>query len=109
MVAVEYFLRRLDVAALIGRLIPRHCQHRFDIVLNHAVFLRMCGHCRHPVKLLVQLFADLIGERPFVHAVSVLVRLLCAGLKIAQLLADYLQLLAQNVIALIFVKVVAQL
>ncbi len=99
MVGVEHLPRRGRVEPLLGALGPRHGHEPVEVGADHRALARLLAHGLEPPDLLLGLLAHGLGHARLLDLLAVLLR--HRGVVVAQLLADRLHLLAQEVVALL--------
>ena len=98
-VGVEHLARDLRVEALLGRLPPRHGQQPVEVGADHRRLAARVAHAVEPVELALCLLAHLVGHLSLGDLRPILVD--DRSFVLAELLADRLELLAQEVLALL--------
>ena len=98
-VGVEHRTRGDGVEDLIGGLAPRHRDQPVEVGPDHARLARLLAHPLEAAELLQGLLLDGVGHQGLFDLRPVLVGDRC--LVVAELLADRLHLLAQEVLALL--------
>ena len=98
-VGVEHLARVGGVEALLGALAPRHGDQPVEVVADHLRLARLLAHALEAAQLALGLLAHLVGHAGLVDLAAVLVD--DRAVVLAQLLADRLHLLAQEVLALL--------
>ena len=98
-VGVEHRARRDRVEVLLGALAPRHRDQPVEVGADHARLARLLAHPLEAGELLERLLLDLLGHLGVLDLRAVLVG--DRRLVLAELLADRVHLLAQEVLALL--------
>ena len=98
-VGVEDLAGDLRVEPLVRRLTPGHGQEPVEVGADHRRLARGIAHALEPVELALRLLAHLVGHARFPDLRPVLVD--HRALVLAELLADRLELLAQEVLPLL--------
>ena len=99
-VLVEDLLGALEIAALLGLLLPGHGDEPVEIVPGHGRLGRHRGHRLEPLQLLDGLFLDLLGHLRVLDLLLQLLDLVALLVLAAQLLLDRLHLLVEVVLLL---------
>ena len=102
MVAVEDGLRLGKVEPLLALFVPRQVEHRVQIGAHHALLRARAAQLGKSVHFLDELVLALLRQVQREHALAVALRLRC-GILLAQLGLDDLDLLAQVILALVFI------
>ena len=98
-VGVEDLARELRVEPLVGRRAPRHREQPVEVRADHRRLAGGVAHPLQPAELALSLLAHLVGHVGFFDLRAVLVD--DRGLVLSELLADRVELLAQEVLALL--------
>ena len=98
-VLVQDLARVLRVEALLGALAPRHREQPVEVVADHRRLGRLVAHALEPRELAVGLDLDVLGHLGLGDLLPVLLD--DRSLVLAQLLADRVELAAQDVLALL--------
>ena len=98
-VRVEDLARVLRIESLLRALAPRHADQPVQVRADHAGLARLLADALEPTELLLGLLADGIGHPGLLDLRAVLLD--DRGVVLAELLADRLHLLAQEVLALL--------
>ena len=103
-VLIQNFARGAHVAALLRAGVPRQLQRHIQIIPDDGGLRRAEGLLHQALQFLVEFFSDLLRKRQLFDFLAVFVefRLVVA---LAQLIADDLHLLAQEIVALTLVDV----
>ena len=99
MVGVEHLARGRRVEPLVRAVAPRHRQQPVEVGADHRRLAAGLAHALEPAELALGLLADVVGHLRLVDLRLVLLD--HRGVVLAQLLADRLHLLAQEVLALL--------
>ena len=98
-VGVEHLTRVLRVEPLLGALAPRDGEEPVEVVADDARLGRLVAHAIEPRELLLGLLADVLGHVRLGDLRAVLLD--DRALVLAELLADGVELAAQDVLALL--------
>jgi hypothetical protein len=98
-VGVEDLARDLGVEPLVGLRAPRHGEQPVEVGADHRGLARGVAHALEPAELTLRLPADLVGHLRLFDLLAVLID--DRALVLAELLADRLHLLTQEVLALL--------
>ena len=98
-VGVEHLARRDRVEPLVGALAPGDAEQPVEVGADHRRLAARLAHPLEPPELALGLLADGVGHRRLLDLRPVLVD--DRGVVLAELLADRLHLLAQEVLALL--------
>ncbi len=99
MVGVEHLTRAHGVEVLVGALGPRHGDQPVEVGADHRGLAALLAHALEAVELALGLLANGLGHARFLDLGAVLVD--HRSVVVAELLADRLHLLAQEVVALL--------
>ena len=99
MVCVENLARVHGIEALLGALGPRHGDQPVEVGADHRRLAALLADALQPAQLTLGLLAHVLGHPGFLDLGAVLVKHRCVV--VAELLADRLHLLAQEVLALL--------
>src|SRR5213596_857679 len=98
-VAVEDLARVYGIEALLGALPPRHRKEPVEVGADHRGLAALVAHALEPTGFALGLLANLVGEIRLGDLRAVVLG--DRALVLAQFLANRLQLLAQDVLALL--------
>ena len=98
-VGVQHLTRVHRVEALVGALLPRHGDQPVEVGADHRALARLLAHALEAGQLALGLLAHVVRHAGFLDLRAVLVD--DRGVVLAELLADRLHLLAQEVLALL--------
>ena len=101
-IGVEHFACRNRIEVLLGALAPGDRDQPVQVCADHARLARLLAHPLKAPELLQRLLVDLLGHRGGLDLGAVLLR--DRALVLAELLADRLHLLAQEVLALLVLR-----
>ena len=99
MVGVEHLARVLGIQTLLGALAPRDGEQPIEVVADHARLGRLVAHAVEPRELLLGLLEHVLGHLGLCDLPPVLLD--DRALVFAELLADRVELAAQDVLALL--------
>ena len=99
MVGVEHLTRVHGVEPLVRALGPRHGDQPVEVRADHRGLAALLAHALEPAELALGLLADVLGHAGLLDLGAVLVD--DRSVVVAELLADRLHLLAQEVLALL--------
>ena len=102
-VGVQHLARVHRVEPLLGALAPRHGQQPVEVVADHGRLGRLVAHALEPGELALGLLEDVLGHLGLGDLRAVLLD--DRRLVLAQLLADGVELPAQDVLALLLLDV----
>ena len=98
-VGVEHLAGVLRIEPLLGALAPRHREQPVEVVADHARLGRLVAHALEPRELLLGLLEHVLGHLGFGDLRAVLLD--DRAFVLAELLADRVELAAQDVLALL--------
>src|SRR3954452_10430797 len=103
-VVVEHLARVLEVEVVFSRRLPRQRRDPLEVRPDDAVLGRLGRQRLEPLELAVDLPAHVVRQRNRVELTTELAGFLRRLVELAELLADRLELLAQDVLALALVE-----
>src|SRR4051794_14353770 len=103
-VVVEHLARVRELEVVLGRRVPRQRRDPLEVRADDAVLGRLRRQRLEPLELAVDLPAHVVRERDRVELPAQLAGFLGRLVELAELLADRLELLAQDVLALALVE-----
>ena len=98
-IGVQHLSRVHRIQTLVGALRPRHSDQPVDVGANHGGLARRFAHPLEPAELALGLLTHLVGHTGLVDLLAVLID--DRRVVLAQLLADRVHLLSQEVLALL--------